>query len=61
MAIGPMQIIIIVLVIILLFGGKKIPELAKGLAEGIKVFRKASKEVKDEVSKVVENDTNDDE
>ncbi|MFO7370458.1 MAG: twin-arginine translocase TatA/TatE family subunit [Bacteroidales bacterium] len=40
---GPMEIILAVLVIVLLFGGKKIPELMKGLGQGIKEFKKASK------------------
>jgi len=40
-AIGPWQIVIIVLVVLLLFGGKKIPELMKGLGEGMKEFKKA--------------------
>ena len=52
MSIGPWQIIIIVLVIILLFGVKKIPELARGLAQGIKEFKKASNEVTEEINKV---------
>jgi len=42
-AIGPWQIAIIVLVILLLFGGKKIPELMKGLGTGIKEFKDAAK------------------
>lgn len=42
--VGPWQIGIIVLVILLLFGGKKIPELMKGLGSGIKEFKDASKE-----------------
>lgn len=42
--VGPWQIGIIVLVIILLFGGKKIPELMKGIGSGIKDFKKAIKE-----------------
>ena len=42
--IGPWQIIIIVAVILLLFGGKKIPELMRGLGSGIKEFKDASKE-----------------
>lgn len=37
--IGPWQIAIIVLVIILLFGGKKIPELMKGMGKGIREFK----------------------
>lgn len=49
--IGTPQIIIIVVVILLLFGGKKIPELMRGLGSGIKEFKDASKE---EESKKVE-------
>lgn len=44
LAIGPWQIAIIVLVVLLLFGGKKIPELMRGLGSGIKEFKDASKE-----------------
>jgi len=40
---GPWGIVLIVLVILLLFGGKKIPELMKGLGKGMKEFKKASK------------------
>ncbi len=41
---GGMELIIIALVVLLLFGGKKIPELAKGLGSGIKNFKKAVKD-----------------
>ena len=44
LAISAPQIILIVVVVLLLFGGKKIPELMKGLGGGIKEFKKASKE-----------------
>ena len=44
LAIGAPQIILIVVVVLLLFGGKKIPELMKGLGGGIKEFKKASQE-----------------
>ena len=44
MAIGPYQIGVIVLVIVLLFGGRKIPELMKGLGGGVKEFKKAIKD-----------------
>ena len=44
LAIGPWQIVLVVLVVLLLFGGKKIPELMKGLGSGIKEFKEASKE-----------------
>lgn len=39
-----MQLLVIVLIVLILFGGKKIPELAKGLGSGIKNFKKAIKE-----------------
>ncbi len=45
--VGPWQIVLIVIIILLLFGGKKIPELMRGLGEGIKEFKNATKE-KDE-------------
>ena len=44
LVVGPWQYIIIGVVILLLFGGKKIPELMKGLGKGIKEFKDASKE-----------------
>ncbi len=43
-AIGPMQVVLIIVVVLLLFGGKKIPELMRGLGSGIKEFKDASKE-----------------
>ena len=42
--IGGPQIILIIAVVLLLFGGRKIPELMKGLGSGIKEFKKATKE-----------------
>ena len=41
-AIGPTEVILIVVVIVLLFGGRKIPELMKGIGQGMKEFKKAS-------------------
>ncbi len=41
---SPMKIILIIAIILLLFGGKKIPELMKGLGNGIKEFKNATKE-----------------
>ncbi|MBC3845751.1 twin-arginine translocase TatA/TatE family subunit [Winogradskyella echinorum] len=46
LAIGAPQIILIVVVVLLLFGGKKIPELMRGLGSGIKEFKDASKDEK---------------
>lgn len=43
LAIGPWQVVLIVAIALLLFGGKKIPELMKGLGTGIKEFKDAAK------------------
>jgi len=48
---GVTEIILILLVVVLLFGGRKIPELMKGLGQGMKEFKKASK-VEDEPDKM---------
>jgi sec-independent protein translocase protein TatA len=40
---SPMHLILILLVVVLLFGGRKIPELMKGIGEGMKEFKKASR------------------
>ena len=48
-ALGPWEIVGIVLVFLLLFGGKKIPELMKGLGKGVKSFRQGMKEIEDEI------------
>jgi twin arginine-targeting protein translocase, tatA/E family len=45
--VGPWQVIIIVALILLLFGGKKIPELMRGLGTGIKEFKDATKSTDD--------------
>ncbi len=41
---GPTEIILVVLVIVILFGGRKIPELMKGVGQGMKEFKKATKD-----------------
>ena len=55
MSLGPWEIVLIILVIILIFGGKKIPELARGLGKGLKEFRKTTNEIKDEVNTAAED------
>jgi sec-independent protein translocase protein TatA len=50
--IGAPQIILISIVILLLFGGKKIPELMKGLGKGIKEFKNASEDVENTKEKL---------
>ncbi|MCE3296725.1 MAG: twin-arginine translocase TatA/TatE family subunit [Crocinitomicaceae bacterium] len=42
-ALGPTEIILILAIVLLLFGGKKIPELMKGLGKGVREFKDASK------------------
>ncbi|MDA8787746.1 twin-arginine translocase TatA/TatE family subunit [Schleiferiaceae bacterium] len=49
--VGPWQIVLIVALVLLLFGGRKIPELMKGLGGGVKEFKKAMKEDEDQESK----------
>lgn len=53
---GFWEIFIVLLIVLLLFGGKKLPEIAKGLGKGIQEFKKASKEVTDEINKTTEED-----
>ena len=48
--VGPWQIVLIVAVVLLLFGGKKIPELMKGIGKGIKSFKQGLKEVEDDIN-----------
>ena len=43
--VGPWQIVLVVLVVLLMFGGKKIPELMKGLGKGISEFKKGKKDM----------------
>ncbi len=49
-SLGPFEIFIIFLVILLVFGAKRIPEIARGLGKGIREFKTATKEIKDELS-----------
>ncbi len=53
---GPSEILLIFLVVLLLFGAKKIPEIAKGMGKGIREFKSAINEVQDEIEMSVEND-----
>jgi sec-independent protein translocase protein TatA len=52
--IGTGQVVLIVLVIVLLFGGKKIPELLKGLGKGVKSFKEGIKEAENEIKKEID-------
>jgi sec-independent protein translocase protein TatA len=55
MNLGATEIILILLVVVLLFGGRKIPELFKGIGQGMKEFKKASR-TDDEPAKTEDKD-----
>ncbi len=53
-ALGAPEIILIALVVLLIFGGKKIPELMRGLGKGVTSFKKGLKDVDEEIKKDLE-------
>ena len=53
---GTGEIILILLVILILFGAKKIPELAQGLGKGMREFKKSLKDVEDEIKSTDKDD-----
>ncbi len=53
---GGTEILLLLFVILLLFGAKKIPELARGLGKGIREFKDATKEIKNELEESVKED-----
>lgn len=55
---GTQEIILILAVVLLLFGGKKIPELMRGLGRGVREFNDAKNNVRDEIKKGMDEDTN---
>ena len=52
---GTSEIILIALVILVLFGSKKIPEMMQGLGKGIREFKKASKDIENDLTKPTED------
>ena len=52
---GVWEVLVIFLVIIIFFGAKKIPELARGLGLGLREFKKATREIKDEVKSAADD------
>ena len=54
---GGWEIVLILAVVLILFGAKKLPDLAKGLGTGIKEFKKATREVTDELNTAMEDHT----
>lgn len=60
-SVGMPELIIIFLVVLLLFGSKRLPELARGLGKGIREFKKATSGLRDELDiSDIENDIKDD-
>ena len=57
---GPWEIAIIVIVVLLLFGGKKIPELAKGIGRGMREFKKEMRGVREDFEQAVDEEPQDD-
>lgn len=55
--IGPWQLVLIVLVVLLLFGGKKIPELMRGLGKGVTEFKKGIEDAEKEFKKGTSSDS----
>jgi sec-independent protein translocase protein TatA len=54
MGLGGSELVLVLIVILVLFGAKRIPEFAKGLGKGINEFKKASREVTDELERAVD-------
>lgn len=53
---GGWEIVLILAVVLILFGAKKLPELAKGLGQGIKEFKKAANDVTSELNRAADDD-----
>lgn len=56
--IGMQEILLIVLVVLLFFGGRKIPELMKGLGKGVRSFKEGLNNIESDAGKAVEKDSN---
>lgn len=58
--IGVQELLLIFLVVLLLFGAKRIPDIAHGLGKGIRDFRRAMNETKDEINRAIDTPDNKD-
>ena len=52
-SLGPFEIVAILVIVLLLFGGKKLPELARGLGKGLREFKNAKRDIEQEVNDAV--------
>jgi sec-independent protein translocase protein TatA len=57
MNIGVQELIVVLLIVLLLFGAKKLPELARGLRQAVKEFQKSNDEFRDELHKAGKSET----
>ncbi len=56
---GTPELIVILILVLVLFGGRKIPEIMRGIGEGLREFRKASSEAQTEIKRLVEEPVED--
>ena len=55
-SLGPLEIFVVVFIILLLFGAKKLPELARGMGKAMKEFKKATKDVEEDIRSAMEEE-----
>lgn len=60
LGLGTQEIVLILLIFLLLFGAKKIPDLARGLGKGIREFKDASNDIKKDIEKSMDENKSDD-
>lgn len=53
---GPTEILVILLIVLLLFGAKRIPEVAQGLGKGLREFKKAAKDIQKDIDQAGEDE-----
>ncbi|KPL18573.1 MAG: hypothetical protein AMJ92_07345 [candidate division Zixibacteria bacterium SM23_81] len=53
---GPTEILVILLIVLLLFGAKRIPEVAQGLGKGLREFKKAAKDIQKDIDQAADED-----
>ena len=51
---GPQELLVILIIVVILFGGRKIPEIMRGLGQGLKEFRQASMQATEDLKKLTE-------
>lgn len=54
-SIGPLELVLILVVALVVFGPKKLPDLGRAVGQGLREFRKASREITDEIEKVAQD------